>query len=230
MNQVSTRGIILTRINYGEADRIVTFITPDNGKIRLIAKGVRKIRSKLAGGVELFSVSSISFIRGRGEIGTLVSARLDRHYYHIAEEIQRVQAGYELISMLHKTTEDLVDESYYHLMDTTLEALDDKMVPMNVTKMWFEAQLLKLNGHAPILDRDIHDQKLLPALSYDFNFTSMALSPTKNGILASSYIKYLRLLFGKSTPQLLSHIQDGQDIVKTLIPMVHTMLNTYIRV
>ena len=59
MNRISTRSIILTRINYAEADRIITFLTPSNGKVRAIAKGVRKAKSKLAGGIELFSISDI---------------------------------------------------------------------------------------------------------------------------------------------------------------------------
>lgn len=61
-NIIVTSGIVLNRINFGEADRILTVITPDQGKLSLIAKGVRKEKSKLAGGIELFSVSNISFI------------------------------------------------------------------------------------------------------------------------------------------------------------------------
>ncbi|MCA9348456.1 DNA repair protein RecO, partial [Candidatus Saccharibacteria bacterium] len=63
---LTTRAIILRRINYGEADRILTMLTSDFGKIRLIAKGVRKQKSRMAGGLELFGVSEINFIKGRG--------------------------------------------------------------------------------------------------------------------------------------------------------------------
>jgi DNA repair protein RecO (recombination protein O) len=106
VNQILTRGIVLSRTDYGEADRILTLLTPDQGKIRLIAKGVRKIKSKLAGGIELFSVSDVTFIRGRGDIGTLVSARLDTHYGTIVKDIERVQLGYDLIKQINKSTED----------------------------------------------------------------------------------------------------------------------------
>jgi recombinational DNA repair protein (RecF pathway) len=53
---------------------------PDSGKLSLMAKGVRKVKSKLAGGIELFSTSEITYIPGRGSVGTLVSSRLMRHY------------------------------------------------------------------------------------------------------------------------------------------------------
>ena len=75
MNKVISESIVLSRINYGDNDRIVTVITRDQGKIRLIAKGSRKLKSKLAAGIELFSVSEISFIKGKGDIDTLVSSR-----------------------------------------------------------------------------------------------------------------------------------------------------------
>ena len=62
----TTSAIILKRVDYGEADRILTLLTPDHGKLSLMAKGVRKIKSKLAGGIELFSISTITFAEGRG--------------------------------------------------------------------------------------------------------------------------------------------------------------------
>jgi DNA repair protein RecO (recombination protein O) len=47
----NTQGVVLTRINYAEADRILTVLTEDFGKVSLIAKGTRKEKSKLAGGI-----------------------------------------------------------------------------------------------------------------------------------------------------------------------------------
>jgi len=62
MKKIVTSAIVLSRINFGEADKIVTFITPSSGKLSCIARGARKIKSKLAGGIELFSVNTISYI------------------------------------------------------------------------------------------------------------------------------------------------------------------------
>ena len=50
-----TKAIVLRRTDYGEADRILQLLTP-SGKRSVIARGVRKEKSKLAGGIELFSV------------------------------------------------------------------------------------------------------------------------------------------------------------------------------
>src|SRR5205085_581911 len=118
-------GIVLSRTNYGEADRILTLLTPDHGKLRLMARGVRKVKSKLAGGIELFSVSDITFIRGRGEMGTLISTRLVKHYGKIVQHIDRVQLGYELIKLLNTATEDRPEADYFELLQQAFAALDE---------------------------------------------------------------------------------------------------------
>ena len=60
-----TEGIILKRMNYGEADRILTIYTLHHGKIRAMAKGVRKLQSRKAGSLELFNHSVLFLIKGK---------------------------------------------------------------------------------------------------------------------------------------------------------------------
>ncbi|NBW29251.1 DNA repair protein RecO [bacterium] len=91
MNKVISESIVLSRINYGDNDRIVTVITRDQGKIRLIAKGSRKLKSKLAAGIELFSVSEISFIKGKGDIDTLVSSRGIEYFINIQKDLDKIK-------------------------------------------------------------------------------------------------------------------------------------------
>ena len=79
MNRYQTEGIILKRVDFKEADRIITFITPDKGKIGAIAKGVRKPKSKLAGGIELLTISDLGLIRGKGDLDQLISTRIKTH-------------------------------------------------------------------------------------------------------------------------------------------------------
>ena len=65
MNNIVDEAIVLKRIEYGEADRILTVLTKNHGKISVIAKGVRKPKSKLAGGIEIFCVNSISYVNSK---------------------------------------------------------------------------------------------------------------------------------------------------------------------
>ncbi|MBP7821189.1 DNA repair protein RecO, partial [Candidatus Saccharibacteria bacterium] len=74
MNTIVDKAVVLRRTNYGEADRIVSFLTENNGKITCLAKGVRKQKSKMAGGIEPYCQVEITFIKGRGGMATLTSS------------------------------------------------------------------------------------------------------------------------------------------------------------
>jgi DNA repair protein RecO (recombination protein O) len=208
MDSLKTRGIVLKRTDYGEADRIVTVLTSDQGKLRLMARGVRKPKAKLAGGIELFSVSDMSFIRGRGEIGTLISARLDEHYGDI---------------------EDEPEPEYFVLMEQALAALDDPGVGLDLIRAWFNANMLKLSGHAPNLEATAAGHKLTAGSRYVFDLDDMAFDPRPRGRFAPDDIKFLRLLFNGHTPHAISRIGSSQELTAKVAPLVQTMLQTHIR-
>jgi DNA repair protein RecO (recombination protein O) len=229
MNQLQTTGIILRRTDYGEADRIITLLTPDHGKLSLLAKGVRKIKSKLAGGIELFSVSDVTFIRGRGEIGTLVSTRLLKHYGHIVDNLDRTMLGYELIKQLNKTTEDQPEADYFHLLEQAFAALDDTSVDTELIKLWFLAQLLRIAGHTPNLQTDTAGSKLAPDANYDFSFEDMALTPHPEGRYQANDVKFLRLVFSGNAPTALQRVQGAPKLTKTCVPLAQTMAAQYLR-
>lgn len=230
MNQIVTEAIVLGRTDYGEADRILTLLTPDHGKLRLMAKGVRRVKSKLAGGIELFSVSTVTYVKGRGDIGTLVSTCLVKHYNHIVEDLDRTMLGYELIKQLNKATEDHPEPAYFELLKHTFEALDDAAVPLPLAQFWFSAQLLNLAGHAPNLQTDTNGQKLDPDRRYHFNAEQMCFTPSPHGNFAAGHIKFLRLSFSPYPAKTLAQVQGGAGLARELAPLLSTMLQTHLRV
>ena len=223
MNQLITTGIILTRTDFGEADRILTILTPEYGKLRLIAKGVRRVKSKLAGGIELFSISDLTFIRGRGEVGTLVSARLKRHYAHIVEDLPRAMVGYDLIKQLHKTTEDEPEMEYFALLQSAFEALDNHNISCDLIRIWFISQLLKLAGHTPNFQTDDVGKKLSPEMKYKFSFETMAFKPATTGRFDQNHIKILRILFSANPPHLIAKVRGSTEFLSDLAPLIQSL-------
>lgn len=225
MNQLKTVGIVLTRTDYGEADRIITVLTPDVGKQTLMAKGVRRVKSKLAGGIELFSVSELTYVRGRGNMGTLVSARLQRHYGHIVSDINRTMAGYELIKLLHIVTEDEVEDSYFVLLEQAIAALDNDMISPDFIQSWFNAQLLRRAGLSPNLTHTSTGDKLLATERYDFDCERACFLKAREGVgmFDVNTIKFIRLLFGDTTPRSIARITGASELVATVKPMLSTL-------
>jgi DNA repair protein RecO (recombination protein O) len=218
MKQITTQGIVLTRTDFGEADRILTFLTPDHGKMKAIAKGVRKAKAKLAGSVELFGISDLSMIIGRGEINTLTSARLVRNYGDIVKDLNRTNIAYEFLKLLNKATADKPDEEYFILLDAALSALNDQKIDAEQTELWFKLHWLKLSGHAPNLWTNISGKKLNEERSYNFNVDKMCFHGESKGAFTSHEVKFLRLAQAAASPKVLSRVQniDQTTIDKSL--------------
>lgn len=229
MNQLITQGIILSRTDFGEADKIITLLTPDHGKLRLMARGVRRAKSKLAGGVELFSVSDITYIKGRGEIGTLTSARLITHYGRIVQDVTRTMLGYELIKQLNKVTEDQPETEYFTLLEQTFQALDEAAIPLELIRFWFGAQLLAQAGYSPNLYTDAAGAKLAADLQYDFSYDDMTFVSAEPARFKAGHIKFLRLAFSGNPPKLLHQVQGGTALLPELLPITQTLLINHIQ-
>lgn len=203
MKQISAIGIVLARTNYGEADRIITFLTPDKGKVRVMAKGVRRQKSKLAGGIELFSLSDITYIVGRGDLHTLVSTRMDRHFGNIVKDINRTMLGYEMLKTINKVLEDEGGEEYYELLITALEVLNDVKAPKDLAECWFLLQLMRVLGHLPNLTHDVKGGSLPAEGSFQFSIDDMAFFASPAGQFMQNHIKLLRLIAYNSPGDLL---------------------------
>lgn len=222
MKQIVTTAIVLKRINFGEADRIITCITPDHGKVRLMAKGVRKNTSKLAGGIELFSVSNITFIPGKKDIGTLVSSRLQKYFDLIVKDIDRTMLAYELLKTIDKTTQDECEPTFFELLAGSLEALNNTTITTTLIDAWFVMQLLQLSGHGPNLVTDTEGRKLQVRERYSFDFEHMAFAPNSRGTLSDQHIKVLRLLGGQ-TPLKMANIQNIGAVLAPLQSLLKTL-------
>jgi len=103
MKSIRTKAIVLRRTNYGEADRIIQLLTPENGMLSVMAKGVRKEKSRLAGGIELFARCDVTVGFGKGDLGILTAARLDVFYSHIMTDYDRLQFGYDIIKQSRRS-------------------------------------------------------------------------------------------------------------------------------
>ena len=228
MHKIVTKGIILARINYGEADRILTILTPDHGKLRLMAKGVRKLKSKLAGGVELFSISDLTYIEGRGEIGTLVSSRLETHYGKIVHNLERTTFAYEALKLINKVTEDEADKGYFDFLAITLEALDRETLNLMTVRLWLYAHIMQLSGHAPNIQTDKQGNSLISDTVYDFALDDMAFYINTSGLYSAKHIKLLRLALIANTPEQLAIVHGTDDIIASLVGLVKNMISARI--
>lgn len=225
-NQIVTRGIVLARTDFQEADRILTILTPDHGKLRVIAKGVRRPRSKLAGGIELLSVNDITVLPGRGELATLISSRLITHYGHIVGDIDRTMLAYELLKKINRVTEDNAEPEYFSLLKNSLAGLNNTQLPVELAEVWFAMQLLKITGHAPNLATDIHGKKLELGQSYHFAPDHMAFYRQEDAPFRASHIKLMRLANTSETPQVFLRVGGVRTFAPEILRLARGLIST----
>ena len=202
MNRYQTKAIVLKRIDYGEADRIITFFTSDRGKVTVMAKGVRKPKSKLAGGIELFSVCDIGGIVGKRNMDTLVSSRLEVHFEHIVKDYDSLQLGYSMIQLTDKLTDDDAGTEYFDLLRAGLEGLNNGYVDDQVVACWFYMQAMRLHGSTPNLLKDIHGNQLEESATYTFSTEDGGFFISEAGIFGSEDIKAWRVFQSADTTKL----------------------------
>lgn len=229
-NQIVTTGIVLARTDFREADRILTLLTPDHGKIKAIAKGVRRPRSKLAGGIELLSVSNITVLPGRGDLSTLVSSRLVKHYGNIVQDINRTMLAYDLMKRMNRVTEDAAGEEYFLILQRTLEALNDLDFESQLAELWFAMQMLNVTGHMPDLLADTEGQKLDAEQKYLFDFDNMAFRSQKGAPFTANHIKLLRLAYATDQPLKLKQVREAEKCAPDTLKLAMNLLRQNVRI
>lgn len=208
MKTKSDKAIILRRIEYGEADRIITFLTESAGKIRGILKGVRRQKSKMAGGVELFSISEIYYIQGRGGIHTVTSTRLINHFGNIVKDIDRTEIAYQAIKYVDEVVEDANGQEYFVILSEMLAGLDDTRIDINLVKINFDLRVLQAYGNLPDFSHDKHGQLLEHDKNFSFDQDSLSFFVEAGGKFNKNHIKFLKLL-AHNPPQLVALVEDA---------------------
>ncbi len=211
-DQIRSKAIVLRRTNYGEADRILQVLTPEYGKLSVMAKGVRKEKSRLAGGIELFAECDVVIHRGRSEIGTLTGARLNTFFDQIMLDYDKMQFGYEAIKRISQACEMIEEPEFYDVLLSTLRALNDMNILLKITQTWFYLNLAKMLGNELNTATDNNGMKLIEDALYNFDQTDQVFVFHENGKYNSNHIKLLRVMTSNH-PSVIAKIAGTNDIV-----------------
>ena len=211
MKSERTRAVVLRRTNYGEADRIVQFLTPI-GRRSVIARGVRREKSKLAGGIELFAVSDIVIGQGKGDLGVLTGARLVHFYRHIIEDYDRMQFGYEALKLVSRASEMVDEPEWFEVISQVIAALDVASIDIRLIQTWFYIRDAELLGHGLGLQYDVDGALLLADMQYRYDVGEKGLRQATGGEITAQHITLLRLIATKPLERLVQ-IGGTQDVI-----------------
>lgn len=217
-----TKAIILRRTNYGEADRVLSLLTPERGKLSAIAKGVRKPKSKLAGGLELLAVCDVTVVGGRGNMALVTSARMETFYGDILREYERMELAYELIKSVNKATETVSEPEFFYLLRDSFMYLNTPAINWAITEVWFRLHLQSYLGHGLNLATDREGEKLVADGVYQFDFGENAFYKDGRGRFTGEHIKVLRLAAVKN-PAVLAVVSGLDELLEDCLWLLRTL-------
>ncbi len=157
--------VVLKAYDYGEADKIITFVSPFAGKLRAIAKGVRRTKSRMSGHLDLFTRSSLLLARGR-QLDLVTQAETIENFRPIRDDLARSTYSHYVAELVDGfSVENLSNQPLY---DLTLRALRHlcQAEDLALAARAFELQLLGLTGYRPQLHRCLNcSQEVEPQIN-----------------------------------------------------------------
>ncbi|MBQ8992400.1 DNA repair protein RecO [Candidatus Saccharibacteria bacterium] len=190
---LKTEAFVLRRTNYGETDRILNLLTPE-GKISCLAKGVRKEKSKLAGGIELFTLSAVVLHRSqKSDLALLTSAKMQTFYQNLLLDLGRLNLASKILKELARVTDQIDSPEFFSLLKQSLEGLNDGL-DLRLVETWFNFNLARIRGEQINILCDTDGDQLQEDLHYVWDSTEMALRKLPEGNIGASEIKIVRLM------------------------------------
>lgn len=162
----ATDAIVLSRFALGEADRVMTLITPEYGKLKAIAKGIRRPRSRLGGALEPFAELRLTLARGR-TFDVVTGVAVSHAWLRLRDSLESAATAWYLAELADRSLEERhAAEPLYLLLRRAYELLDVGMAPGRVAR-WYEMRLLDELGVRPEVDRCVEcDRVLEPGDAY----------------------------------------------------------------
>lgn len=150
-------GVVLRRQDLGEADRLTTIYTRNLGKLKLVAKGVRKPRSRKSGHLEPFTRVKLLIARGR-QLDIITQAEAIETYPNIASDLITLGHASYIVELLDRfSVEEREDnQQLYNILLASLDRLTSGEEEPAAVILFFELRLLEFAGYRPELSQCVH--------------------------------------------------------------------------
>lgn len=176
-----TQGIVLKRLNFNEADKLLSFYTRDYGKLTALAKGVRRIKSRKAAHLEIFNQVDI-FVASGKTFHIVIEAQTVNSFACLRSQLSRVIQAYRIVEVVdrfcpenqeNKRLYNLLIEGLAHLSNCQIDKLEtvvDDFTNCLLYELGFLTLDSKLKGRAlgkyieEILEAKLKVNKLLTKL------------------------------------------------------------------
>jgi DNA repair protein RecO (recombination protein O) len=197
-------GVVLRTYKLGEADRIVVLCTQGHGKVRAVAKGVRKTNSKFGSRLEPTSHILVQLHEGRGELHTVTQAELVETFDPLRRDLERLSRAVSMLEAVDQVSQEgKGDASLYEMLVKGLRACvawDSPLVGPS-----FFLRLLESDGVGLIVDRCVVCDRTDELVAMDLDSGGLRCVDHREGVaLSREAVLLLQLMSGGRISQALS--------------------------
>jgi DNA repair protein RecO (recombination protein O) len=172
--------VVLRTYRLGEADRIVVLMTKDHGKVRGVAKGVRRTRSKFGSRLEPTTHIDVQLYEGRGELWTVTQAETIDRFVNVRSDLELLTRAVAMLEVIDQMALDREPNPELHrLLVGALRALDEVGAPLVVAG--FNWKVLVSEGFAPMLDQCVECGATDPLVAFDIADGGMRCADCRRG-------------------------------------------------
>jgi DNA repair protein RecO (recombination protein O) len=188
-------GVVLRTIKLGEADRIVTLATAGHGKVRAVAKGVRKTKSRFGARLEPTSHVDVLLYAGR-ELDIVTSAESIDHFKAVRADLDRLSRATALLEAVDAVVQEGErDPRVYQMLVGALRTLAAHDAPLIVPA--FYLRLLAQQGVGPVVDRCAACGREGPLTAFDLAEGGALCRGCRRGVpLSAGALELLRRILG----------------------------------
>ena len=196
--EIRDEAIVLRTYKSGEADRIAVLFSRHHGKLRVLAKGVRKATSKMGGSLEPMGHVEVDLVKGRGEL------MISRHVTHLQRfdtlrgDYERIAAGLAVVEAVDAIpAEEAADEGIFELLVRVLATLDDVEFRPDLVAASFFLRLLTLDGSEPVVSECVSCGSPGPLVAFDASVGGTLCATCRSGSpLSPDALVVLRRILG----------------------------------
>lgn len=200
-----TQGFVFKKEDKSDADRVFSVFSLDFGRLEITAKGIRKIESKLRGGIEIFSLSEIEFVEGKHQ-KTLTDAVFIEKFKNISENQDKFKTALKIGDVLDNfILGQEEDEPVFNLLLSTFNKLNEpEASPQKIQLVYyyFVWNFLSILGYKPEIQKCVNCHLQLNPEELFFSFAERGILckncfslDKKADKIDPNVVKVIRLIF-----------------------------------
>ena len=219
IKEIDDDAVVLRTYKSGESDRIAVLWTRKHGKVRVLAKGIRKSTSRLGGNLEPLAYVHVDLVKSRGELYITRHVQHREHYPVMRSSYERINAGYAVVEVIDAIpSDDVADEGIFELLIRVLGSIDDEHFVPGLIPASFFFKLLSHDGSEPVVDNCVNCGSAGPLVAFNAQVGGTLCANCRSGhaISHDALVLIRRILGGDLASVLREQSAPGAGEVMTI--------------